>query len=115
MFDYDNDVSCTEKQDHETEKQPPTPVRRKSHSIEPPNVVAVNNIHKDGIDGDIKMQQHINAASIASDDDVSQPIRKTSFATLPNTTTWQQQSVNYQKVDLPRKYTSISIQCQLIN
>lgn len=107
MFDYDNDVSSTEKQDHETEKQPPTPVRRKSHSIEPPqNVFGVNNIHKDGIDGDIKMQQHssTSAASIASDDDISQPIRKTSFATLPNTTTWQQQSVNYQKVELPRKF-----------
>lgn len=103
MFDYDNDVSSNEKQDHETEKQAPTPTRRKSHTIDTTNA-GVNNIFMDVIDGDIKMQQ-ASVASIISDEDPTQSIRKTSFATLPNTTTWQQQSVNYQKVDLPCKLT----------
>lgn len=46
-------------------------------------------------------QYQRNAAAAASTsidlDDTSK--RKTSFATLPNTTTWQQQSVAYQQSD----------------
>lgn len=105
MFDYDNDVSSTEKQDHETEKQPPTPQRRKSH-IETTNSIA-NSLYMDGVDGDIKMQHASVASTLSDPDDLNstQSTRKTSFATLPNTTTWQQQSVNYQKHDLPCKHT----------
>lgn len=109
LFDYDDNVPTmtttttpttnTEKQDHETEKQPPIPMRRKSQTTD---------LHsKDILDGDITMQQKpqsqppISANNINSilSDDGQQSIRKTSFATLPNTTTWQQQSVNYQKIN----------------
>lgn len=113
LFDYDDNVSTTmttttttssnEKQDHETEKhqQPPIPMRRKSQTTD---------LHsKDLLDGDITMQQkqqpisannnnNNNINSILSDDG-TQSSRKTSFAALPNTTTWQQQSVNYQKIN----------------
>lgn len=100
LFDYDNDVQNTEKQDYETEKQPPIPMRRKSQTTD---------LHsKDIIDGDITMQQPSANASIVSDDAV-QPVRKTSFATLPNTTTWQQQSVNYQKADHSSKFFTVTI------
>lgn len=93
LFDYDDDTSNTEKQDHETEKQPPVPMRRKGQTPE---------VHsKDIIDGDITMQQQPDIASILSDDLAQPPARKTSFSALPNTTTWQQQSVNYQKIDHP--------------
>lgn len=103
LFDYDDDVPTnTEKQDHETEKQPPVPMRRKSQT---------NDLHsKEILDGDITVQpqkqqqqpqqpQPQTANTSIVSDDPAQPIRKTSFATLPNTTTWQQQSVNYQKLD----------------
>lgn len=91
LFDYD-DTSNSEKQDHETEKQPPIPMRRKSQTID---------LHsKDIIDGDITMSQQPVNINVAADD-VAQPVRKTSFSTLPNTTTWQQQSVNFQKIDHP--------------
>lgn len=97
LFDYDDDAPTTEKQDHETEKQPPVPMRRKSQT---------NDSHsKDILDGDITVQQQSGNVSIISDDG-AQPVRKTSFATLPNTTTWQQQSVNYQKVDHQGKCNS---------
>lgn len=102
LFDYDNDVqNNTEKQDYETEKQPPIPMRRKSQTTD---------LHsKDIIDGDITMQQpSANVAIIVPDDAAQQPIRKTSFATLPNTTTWQQQSVNYQKMDHSSKFFVLS-------
>lgn len=114
LFDYDDNVSTTmttttassnEKQDHETEKQqqPPIPMRRKSQTTD---------LHsKDILDGDITMQHkqqqqptlanntnNNNNNSILSDDGTPS-IRKTSFAALPNTTTWQQQSVNYQKIN----------------
>ncbi|XP_055310763.1 patronin isoform X42 [Sitodiplosis mosellana] len=89
LFDYDDTLN-SEKQDHETEKQPPIPMRRKSQTTDPHS--------KDIIDGDITMSQQ--SGNINMDlDDGAQPVRKTSFATLPNTTTWQQQSVNYQKID----------------
>lgn len=89
LFDYDDTIN-SEKQDHETEKQPPIPMRRKSQN---------NDQHsKDIIDGDIIMTPQ--SGNINMDlDDGAQQVRKTSFATLPNTTTWQQQSVNYQKID----------------
>lgn len=90
-FDY-SDISISEKQDHETEKQPPIPMCRRSQT---------SDLHsKDIIDGDITMQQQPSNISVVSDD-AAHPVRKTSFATLPNTTTWQQQSVNYQKIDHP--------------
>lgn len=89
LFDYDDTLN-SEKQDHETEKQPPIPMRRKSQTTEPHS--------KDMIDADIT-QQTANINMVL--DDGAQPVRKTSFATLPNTTTWQQQSVNYQKIDHP--------------
>lgn len=95
LFDYDDDQKQDEKQDHETEKQPPVPMRRKG---------LTSDVHsKDIIDGDITMQQPTAIASIASDDIVQPSVRKTSFSANPNTTTWQQQSVNYQKVDHPSK------------
>lgn len=91
LFDYDDDTSNTEKQDHETEKQPPVPMRRKGQTSE---------VHsKDIIDGDITMQQQSTIANIVSDDTVQPLVSKTSFTTPPNTTTWQQQSKNYQKID----------------
>lgn len=90
LFDYDD--TNAEKQDHETEKQPPIPMRRKSQTID---------LHsKDILDGDITMSPQSAKINMVSDDGM-QPVRKTSFATLPNTTTWQQQSVNYQKIDHP--------------
>ncbi|XP_031637069.1 patronin-like isoform X2 [Contarinia nasturtii] len=83
LFDYD-DTSNNEKQDHENEKQQPIPMRHKSQT-------------QDIIDGDATIQQQ--TATMASDNGTI-PVRKTSFVTLPNnTTTWQQQSVNYQKTD----------------
>lgn len=88
-FDYD-DTSTSEKQDYETEKQPPIPMRRRSQTSD----------SKDIIDGDITMQQQSSNISVVLDDG-AQPVRKTSFTTLPNTTTWQQQSVNYHKIDHP--------------
>lgn len=105
QFDYDMDVSNSEKQDYETEK-PPTPARRKSQSVDSNNAVSLHNIihSKDKSDNDVPMMPHI-PHSIAAVDEcavpaASPPVRKTSFATLPNnTTTWQQQSVNYQVSD----------------
>lgn len=98
------DVS-TEKQDHETEK-PPTPARRKSQSVDNNNGVSLHNIihSKDRSDIDVPMMPRAPYAAAAVDgcavSAASPPIRKTSFATLPNnTTTWQQQSVNYQVPD----------------
>lgn len=101
LFDYDDHVSTistsnTEKQDHETEKQPPVPMRRKSQ---------ITDLHsKDMHDGEPQQPQSkqqpqsANNNSILSEDS-TQSIQKTSIATLPNTTTWQQQSVNYQKIN----------------
>lgn len=97
LFDYDD----AEKQDHETEKQPPIPMRRKSQT---------DQHSKDLMDGDVALQhQHLQQQlqqlqqqqqqSSVLAEDVVQPIRKTTFATLPNMTTWQQQSVNHQKPD----------------
>lgn len=79
QFDYDDG----EKQDQDTEK-PPTPARRKSQIND--NGV---NLHSIIHSKDSKMER----------DSASPPVRKTSFATLPNTTTWQQQSANYQALD----------------
>lgn len=95
LFDYD-DTSNSEKQDHETEKQPPIPMRRKSQTTDPTS--------KDIIDGDITMSPHSANVSMVSNDG-AHSVRKTSFARLPNTTTWQQQSVNYPKEDSPGWYT----------
>lgn len=92
LFDYEGE-SNAEKQDHETEKQPSIPMRRKSQSTD---------LHsKDINDGDAILQNRSANISIVSDDGKTQPVRKTSFTTLPNTTTWQQQSVNFQKIDQP--------------
>lgn len=89
LFDYD-DTLDSEKQDHETEKQPPIPMRRKSQN---------NDQHsKDIIDGDITILPQLGNINMDLDDGTQQ-VRKTSFAIVPNTTTWQQQSVNYQKND----------------
>lgn len=67
------------------------------------NVSTRNVIHskeKDMTDGDIT-QIHKNLASKSIDDSaIDIPKRKTSFAAvLPNTTTWQQQSVNIQQLE----------------
>lgn len=90
-FDYDDSV---EKQDHETEKRSPVPARRRSHATEPIN----NTLHsKDLSNGDSSFS---TLKTLDNMNDSSQTVtRKTSFATLPNTTTWQQQSVNHQKID----------------
>lgn len=105
QFDYDMDVSNSEKQDFETEK-PPTPARRKSQSVDSNNGVSLHNIihSKERNDNDVPMMPQTPYTAPAVDDcavpAASPPIRKTSFATLPNnTTTWQQQSVNYQATD----------------
>lgn len=105
QFDYDMDASNSEKQDFETEK-PPTPARRKSQSVESNNGVSLHNIihSKERSDNDVPMMPQTPYTAPAVDDcavpAASPPIRKTSFATLPNnTTTWQQQSVNYQAAD----------------
>lgn len=94
-FGYDTDGSGSEKQDRDTEK-PPTPMRRQSQSGEN-NGVSLRNIthskEKDSTDGDMS-HQFKSAPSV--DQTTVTPVRKTSFATLPNTTTWQQQSANYQ-------------------
>lgn len=107
QFDYDMDVSNSEKQDYETEK-PPTPARRKSQIVDSNNGVSLHNIihSKDrSSDNDVPMMPQTQIYTTSTVDDcaapaASPPIRKTSFATLPNnTTTWQQQSVNYQASD----------------
>lgn len=105
QFDYDMDVCNSEKQDYETEK-PPTPARRKSQSVDSNNGVSLHNIihSKDRSDNDVPMMPQTPYSAAAVDDcavpAASPPIRKTSFATMPNnTTTWQQQSVNYQVSD----------------
>lgn len=99
------DASNSEKQDFETEK-PPTPARRKSQSVDSNNGVSLHNIihSKERSDNDAPMMPQTPYTASAVDDcavpAASPPIRKTSFATLPNnTTTWQQQSVNYQASD----------------
>lgn len=93
QFDYDNDASNSEKQDYETEK-PPTPARRRSQTVNnngiPSPILAHSKVKNDT---ELPSQSGYGAAE---DSTPPQPIRKTSFATLPNTTTWQQQSVNYQ-------------------
>lgn len=67
------------------------------------NVSLRNIIHSkekdtNGASADIDIQsQRVSGAAISLEEDTSK--RKTSFATLPNTTTWQQQSVNYQQID----------------
>lgn len=111
QFDYDMDVSNSEKQDCETEK-PPTPARRKSQSIDSNNGVSLHNIihSKDRGDSDSTMIQQTQYSTPVNDDctvagAASPPIRKTSFATMPNnTTTWQQQSVNYQVSDIQSEF-----------
>lgn len=113
QFDYDMDVSNSEKQDYETEK-PPTPARRKSQSVDSNNGVSLHNIihSKDRSDNDVSMMPQTQYTPATVDDcavpAASPPIRKTSFATLPNnTTTWQQQSVNYQVSDSHSKFLMI--------
>lgn len=97
QFDYDNDVSNSEKQDYETEK-PPTPMRRKSQTVDNNGVSLHNIIHSKDRQIDQTPVNPVDECTTAS------PIRKTSFATLPNTTTWQQQSVNYQQSDSQSNY-----------
>lgn len=48
----------------------------------------------------------VAAAATVSDVELT-PRRKTSFATLPNTTTWQQQAISVQKMDDVGKYTTM--------
>lgn len=99
QFGYDTDGSGSEKQDRDTEK-PPTPMRRQSQSGESTGASLRNITHskdKDLTDGD--MSNQFKSVPVAADHAVTPPVRKTSFATLPNTTTWQQQSVNYQSPD----------------
>lgn len=98
QFGYDTDGSGSEKQDRETEK-PPTPLRRLSqtHSAADNNGVSLHSImnSKDLPDAELptQFQNVIEDVVVAA---TATPVRKTSFATLPNTTTWQQQSANYQ-------------------
>lgn len=57
----------------------------------------------DHTDGDMTPQSYRNTShSNVSDEEI--PKRKTSFATLPNTTTWQQQSANYQPLEIDGNY-----------
>lgn len=74
---YDMDVD-TEKQDRETEKI----TMKRQMSVEN---VSLRNV----------LKENVPAEPI---DDMNK-IKKTSFATLPNTTTWQQQSLHHQQVD----------------
>lgn len=46
-------------------------------------------------------------AESANNSGSATPVRKTSFATLPNTTTWQQQSVHYQHADSKSKCCAV--------
>lgn len=49
---------------------------------------------------------HRLTSTVSVDEDTTK--RKTSFATLPNTTTWQQQSINYHQSDNSGKQINIS-------
>ncbi|XP_037918503.1 patronin isoform X26 [Hermetia illucens] len=83
---YDTD-SGSEKQDRETEK------RTMSRQSSMDNLARRNSVHskeKDYTDGDAT-QVHTNTSAYSHEGEI--PKRKTSFSTLPNTTTWQQQSV----------------------
>lgn len=100
QFGYDTDGSGSEKQDRETEK-PPTPLRRLSqqHSVDNNGVSLRNIIHsKDLPDAESQFQNMVTVEDVVAASTVT-PVRKTSFATLPNTTTWQQQSANYQHIN----------------
>lgn len=75
-------------------------MRRQSQSGESTSASLRNITHskdRDLIDGD--MSNQFKSVTVDDDQAVSQPVRKTSFATLPNTTTWQQQSINFQSPD----------------
>lgn len=101
---YDTDGSGSEKQDRDTEK-PVVAARRQSVDIDN-NGISLRSItyskEKDLTDGDMTNQFK---SEVATDHATSTPVRKKSFVALPNTTTWQQQSVNYQHADNNSKYS----------
>uniref|UniRef100_A0A182YJE2 Uncharacterized protein n=1 Tax=Anopheles stephensi TaxID=30069 RepID=A0A182YJE2_ANOST len=127
QFGYDTD-SGNEKQDRDTEKLPGSSggtLRRHnsttlhsnsspmSHSGESGSNAgrgASSSVERDIVDGDgtppivgssvagMTMASAAAAAAAAAEVELT-PRRKTSFATLPNTTTWQQQAISVQKMD----------------
>ncbi|XP_053670027.1 patronin [Anopheles nili] len=116
QFGYDTD-SGNEKQDRDTEKLPGSTsgtLRRHNsttiHSNNSPMVHSGGNnsaggsVERDIVDGDGTSTMGgaggmaIAAATAVSEVELT-PRRKTSFATLPNTTTWQQQAISVQKMD----------------
>lgn len=106
-FNFEDDTQTKDKRDSEVEK--PTPVRRTSHSMDTTNNInsGNNKVHsKDIDDDDITMQSTTTSTNNDNGKNTitQQPIRKTSFVTLPNTTTWQEQSVSHQKNDLESKF-----------
>uniref|UniRef100_A0A182TNJ1 Uncharacterized protein n=1 Tax=Anopheles melas TaxID=34690 RepID=A0A182TNJ1_9DIPT len=123
QFGYDTD-SGNEKQDRDTEKLPGSAggtLRRHnsttlhstsspmSHSSDVSNNTGSragsSSVERDLVDGDgtPTMGGSVGGIAVAAAATVSDveltPRRKTSFATLPNTTTWQQQAISVQKMD----------------
>ncbi|XP_041784862.1 patronin isoform X15 [Anopheles merus] len=123
QFGYDTD-SGNEKQDRDTEKLPGSAggtLRRHnsttlhstsspmSHSSDVSNNAGSragsSSVERDLVDGDgtPTMGGSVGGIAVAAAATVSDveltPRRKTSFATLPNTTTWQQQAISVQKMD----------------
>uniref|UniRef100_A0A182IPY1 CKK domain-containing protein n=1 Tax=Anopheles atroparvus TaxID=41427 RepID=A0A182IPY1_ANOAO len=120
QFGYDTD-SGNEKQDRDTEKPPGSSggtLRRHNsttlHSNSSTMAGSGNgggvggsagaSVERDLVDGDgTSTMGTVGGMAVAAAGTVSEveltPRRKTSFATLPNTTTWQQQAISVQKMD----------------
>uniref|UniRef100_A0AAG5DL18 CKK domain-containing protein n=1 Tax=Anopheles atroparvus TaxID=41427 RepID=A0AAG5DL18_ANOAO len=120
QFGYDTD-SGNEKQDRDTEKPPGSSggtLRRHNsttlHSNSSTMAGSGNgggvggsagaSVERDLVDGDgTSTMGTVGGMAVAAAATVSEveltPRRKTSFATLPNTTTWQQQAISVQKMD----------------
>ncbi|XP_050079965.1 patronin isoform X2 [Anopheles maculipalpis] len=123
QFGYDTD-SGNEKQDRDTEKLPGSSsgtLRRHnsttlhsnsspmSHSGDGSNTGrgGSSSVERDLVDGDgtptivgsSGTGLTVAASAVAAAEVELTPRRKTSFATLPNTTTWQQQAISVQKMD----------------
>lgn len=87
QFGYDEDDRSAEKLDNVSEK-----LSRRNDSL----ASITHSKEKSSIDSS-NSDGHVKGES--SNSGSATPVRKTSFATLPNTTTWQQQSAHYQHAD----------------
>uniref|UniRef100_A0A182SPF6 Uncharacterized protein n=1 Tax=Anopheles maculatus TaxID=74869 RepID=A0A182SPF6_9DIPT len=124
QFGYDTD-SGNEKQDRDTEKLPgsssgtlrrhnsttlhsnSSPMSHSGDGVNSTSRGGSTSVERDLVDGDgtptivgsSVTGIAVAAAAVTSAEVELTPRRKTSFATLPNTTTWQQQAISVQKMD----------------